>query len=299
MLTQDSAPRQGETARKANQNAPLPHAPPAKTLPTSPPISRRRKAPRQEQEQAPRARPHQSGTLATPHTARGDVKAWRDHIADQPVAACPREETRPNTWLVMPIYPSGHGAVALTGAHSSAPRDQRRTPAARSRAKGMGSYRGWVTRTLTHPRLPIVSAARPLSSKTALTGTRTAASRPPHPRQPAAPCRPPQHGARSTPCPGPGTAPSRPGDARRRRPRAGPRPRPRAGTWTARDSHHARNPAGRPRPNPVQGKNPRPGAWPTSQAESAQNQQPPPAESDIRSYTGQDSALTAKAGTFE
>jgi hypothetical protein len=54
--------------------------------------------------------------------------------------------------------------------------------------KGMGSYRGWVTSALTHPRPPIVRAARNPSRKPALTepgrpaaGRRTP-GRPPHPR---------------------------------------------------------------------------------------------------------------------
>jgi hypothetical protein len=60
--------------------------------------------------------------------------------------------------------------------------------------KGMGSYQGWVTSALTHPRPSIVSAARNPSRKTALTEPgrqRTPAALPPEPTG--------DHGDRGTP----------------------------------------------------------------------------------------------------
>jgi hypothetical protein len=54
----------------------------------------------------------------------------------------PHQWARPRTGLVMPIYPSGHGAAALAGAQSSASRPVRRAAAVRSQANGIGSYRG-------------------------------------------------------------------------------------------------------------------------------------------------------------
>jgi len=54
----------------------------------------------------------------------------------------PHEGSSPRTWPGMPIYPSGHGAAALTGAQSSAPRASPRPAALRSTANGTGSYPG-------------------------------------------------------------------------------------------------------------------------------------------------------------
>ena len=93
---------------------------------------------------------------------------------------------RPRTWLVTPIYPSGHGAATLTGAHSSAPRPGRQTATVRSKPNGIGSYPGWVTSALTHPR-PRHCQGRPEPVKgDRLDRTRTAG------RHRAPPASPPQ-----------------------------------------------------------------------------------------------------------
>jgi hypothetical protein len=127
----------------------------------------------------------------------------------------------PAKWLVMPIYPSGHGAAALAGAQSGASRPGRRAAAVRSRANGMGSYQGLGAKC-AHPAPALHCPGRPdLSSEPALTGPgrrhrpAAALATPPHraPRRNSSRASPPapQPGSPPRPVIAQAAHPSRPG----------------------------------------------------------------------------------------
>jgi len=164
-------------------------------------------------EHQPRGGPYRPAVILA--TSRRELRRGTPGRPDQgqrpprQQARTAREGNRRHTWLVMPIYPSGHGAAALTGAQSSAPRASRR--ATRCQVKGQRrrqlSGAGRQVRS-PGPAPSIVSIARNPSREPALT-------EPGRPGQPAAP--PTARRPRRPSQPGAPGAPQAPRQATRRR----------------------------------------------------------------------------------
>jgi hypothetical protein len=184
---------------------------------------------------------------------------------------------------------------------------------ARCQVKGQRNWQlsGWVRSALTQPRPSIVTAARNPSREPALTEPGQQATRPPHPRQPAARGGR-RNGAREArPRPEPGTAQSQASAApatipRGRQPPQAPAPghppRPRTvhrGQQGPRPPHPA-SPARAASPPESQA---RPGKTPgqpgqPQYAQAGHSQEPPPGEPDINAYTGTEHSPDSERAGF-